>query len=285
MEWTPIETIIAFWEWFSEAFQRRLGTNVRFEATRYFTATLGVLVVVWGVFEGALKTRKIRPPTPRKKQIRREILYSMTTVFVFMVMNIFLFEGAAGGVFKFYDDVGQFGWGYVWLSFGLLVVFHDAYFYWTHRAMHHPTLFRWFHSTHHRSKNPTPFTAYAFDIPEAIVNYMVVPIFALIMPLHDQATVFFLWFMIFRNAIAHCGYELMPHGWARHPVLGLSSAVTHHDMHHEKMTGNYGFYFTFWDRVMGTEHGDYLDRVDRATQSQRQPQLTGAAGTEHSVGS
>jgi sterol desaturase/sphingolipid hydroxylase (fatty acid hydroxylase superfamily) len=30
------------------------------------------------------------------------------------------------------------------------------------------------------------------------------------------------------------------------------TTVTHHDLHHERAGGNYGFYFTFWDRTCGT---------------------------------
>lgn len=29
----------------------------------------------------------------------------------------------------------------------------------------------------------------------------------------------------------------------------------------------HGFYFTFWDRVMGTEHPEYLERFERATEN------------------
>jgi lathosterol oxidase len=31
-------------------------------------------------------------------------------------------------------------------------------------------------------------------------------------------------------------------------------------MHHEKAGGNFGFYFTWWDKWMGTEHSNYEER-------------------------
>lgn len=265
-----MEAILDLGVWFVEAVERRIFTTVKMEATRYFVATFVVFVAVWIVFEGALKARKLgreasRRPDARYRQVRREILYSISTVFVYMFMAIFIFEGAANGVFKFYGDPDKYGPLYKYGSFFLLVLAHDAYFYWTHRAMHHPLLFKWTHAVHHRTKDPTPFTAYAFAPGEAAINFMIIPAYAFILPLHDMTTVYFMWFQIFRNAMAHAGYELMPHGWARHPILGLNSSVTHHHMHHERMTGNYGFYFTFWDRLMGTEHKDYLTRVDEAT--------------------
>lgn len=37
--------------------------------------------------------------------------------------------------------------------------------------------------------------------------------------------------------------------------------VTHHDMHHANGNSNFGLYFTWWDRLMGTEHQDYVARA------------------------
>ena len=58
-----------------------------------------------------------------------------------------------------------------WLpGIGLLiaiVIAHDAYFYWAHRTMHHPRLFKTFHRFHHRTITPTPWAAYSFAVPEA----------------------------------------------------------------------------------------------------------------------
>lgn len=250
--------------WFAEAVIRRAPQSFQIEGIRYLTGSIGVFLVVWVLLGRRLAARKIRPHQPKASQIRREFLYSASTIGVFMLMGVFVYEGAAGGLFKFYSDVGQYGWGYLVFSVILLALFHDAYFYWTHRLLHHPKLFRHFHAVHHRSHNPTPFTAYSFDVGEAAVNFMVIPIYCMIVPMHDIATIAYMWLMIVRNALGHCGYELMPKGWTRNPILNVSTTITHHDMHHEKMTGNYGLYFTWWDKWMGTEHEDYEARFDQA---------------------
>lgn len=253
-----------FVDWFFGALAERAPRSIQIEGIRYLAGTITAFLLIWIIFERPLRARKIRKPTKRSRQIRRELVYSASTIIVFMLMGVFVYEGAAAGVFRFYSDVGTYGWGYLVLSIIGLALFHDAYFYWTHRLIHHPRLFKRFHVTHHRSHNPTPFTAYSFDPGEAAVNFMVIPIYAALVPTHDIATMIYMWFMIFRNAIGHAGYELFPKGWSRHPVLGQISTIVHHDMHHEKMTGNYGLYFTWWDRWMGTEHKDYHARFDKA---------------------
>jgi hypothetical protein len=73
-----------------------------------------------------------------------------------------------------------------------MIVAHDTWFYWTHRAMHRPRLFRVFHRTHHLSRTPTPWTAYSFSVPEALVQGAFVPLFLLLVPTHYLGIVLFL---------------------------------------------------------------------------------------------
>ncbi len=240
----------------------RILHGIQFEATRYAMGTLTLFVGVWLILSHFIQFRKIRARSPRKAQMWMELKNSMRTILVFVAMDIVVFDNSVTGLFKIYDDVSLFGWGYFWLSIPMVLFIHDTYFYWTHRAMHHPKLFKFFHLTHHRSHNPTPFTAYSFAPGEAIVEYMFVPVAFMLIPIHHSAMYIVLTIMIFKNAMGHCGYELMPTSWARIPVLGWLTTVTHHDMHHEKANGNYALYFTFWDRLMGTEHKDYFDRLD-----------------------
>jgi sterol desaturase/sphingolipid hydroxylase (fatty acid hydroxylase superfamily) len=54
----------------------------------------------------------------------------------------------------------------------------------------------------------------------------------------------------------HNGFEWAPKWWDRIPVLRLETPSIHHNLHHEKSRGNYGLYFTFWDRWMGTQFPD-----------------------------
>jgi len=61
---------------------------------------------------------------------------------------------------------------------------------------------------------------------------------------------------ILRNAQGHSGIEFHHHKWVDSP-LDIFTTTTHHDMHHQKVKGNYGLYFTWWDRIMGTELPGY----------------------------
>ena len=251
---------------FAEYWPMVIG-GIKFEATRYLMGTLAVLVGIWFIASHFIKTRKIRKPANRKsqlQQIRMELKNSAKTILVFTAMNTVLFNGPIAETFQIYKDGAGFPAWYYWASVPLFLILHDTYFYWTHRAMHHPKLYRYFHMTHHRSHNPTPFTAYNFAPLEAVVEFSFLPIALLFIPIHNDAIYIVMTIMIFKNASSHAGYEIMPRSWAKLPVLGALTTVTHHDMHHERGTGNYGFYFTWWDKWMGTEHVNYHHRLEES---------------------
>ena len=95
-----------------------------------------------------------------------------------------------------------------------------------------------------------------------------VPLSAWLMPVNVVVQFVFLAIMIVRNAMGHSGIEFHPKGWVDGPFDCLTSVV-HHDLHHQRARGNYGLYFTWWDRWMGTEFSDYKDRFREAVGRQR----------------
>jgi len=68
-----------------------------------------------------------------------------------------------------------------------------------------------------------------------------------------------------RNAMGHSGVELHHKAWVDGP-LDVFTTITHHDMHHQNFKGNFGLYFTWWDRIMGTELPDYKQQFYQAAQ-------------------
>lgn len=252
----------------TETLPMRALMGLRFEGIRYAMGTLGVFFTIWMLFAPMLRNRRIRKPMPTKRlksQIKMELINSLRTICIFIALDILIFDLAQVGVFKTYSNIGDYGWIWFAVSIPLGIILHDAYFYWAHRAMHHKKLYKHFHLTHHRSHNPTPFTAYSFAPGEAVVMYAFIPVLMLAIPMHTAAISVILLAMIFKNAIGHCGYELFPRGTTKTPILKLNTTVTHHDMHHAKASGNYGFYFTWWDKWMETEHVDYEARFEAVT--------------------
>jgi len=231
-----------------------------FDLGRYLIVA-GVAATILFVFRSYAKERQIQTRRAGGKDYLREILSSLRTVFFFGVTTMATVIGLEAGVIRF-DDGGASAL-VIALQFALIVLLHDAYFYWAHRAMHSKALFKATHMHHHKSRTPTPWTAYSFSAWEAVIEAAFMPLVLLTMSLMGYAmagfAVFlFLWHMIIRNVMGHAGHELFPAGWVDNPLTDWISTTTHHDLHHSS-GHNYGFYFTFWDRLMGTEHPRYAE--------------------------
>jgi sterol desaturase/sphingolipid hydroxylase (fatty acid hydroxylase superfamily)/uncharacterized protein (DUF2147 family) len=232
------------------------------DTARYLVAATLMASILALFWRAGLGRRKLQARDPVRGQRRREFLASVRTAFIFSLLGAIVAVGDHQGWITIYKNFRQAGPLYLVLSLALMLVAHDAYFYWAHRAMHHRRLFALFHRTHHLSRTPTPWAAYSFAIPEAVVHGAFVPLFLLVVPMHGLGLLAFGIVQILRNVMGHAGAEV--HGAVFGPGrwLGWNNTTTHHDLHHEAGRYNYGLYFRWWDKLMGTEHPDYRRKFE-----------------------
>ncbi len=235
---------------------------------RYLIPASAAFLLLWVLLRRRLANRKIQSAYPEFRHLRREFLYSMLSVLIFSANGVLVVTSIQSGHSLYYSEIADYGWLYWASSLVAIIVLHDAYFYWTHRLMHHRRFFRFFHRLHHRSHNPSPWAAYAFAPAEAAVHAVFLTIFVWLIPLHGSVIYIFLIHMIVRNVLGHAGFELFPRGFVRLPLAGVLTTVTHHDMHHSDPRGNFALYFTWWDRIIGTEHASYRDTFEQVTDCQ-----------------
>lgn len=201
--------------------------------------------------------RKIQSRDPKRKDVRREIAYSIGSLTIFAATALVIYQGKEIGLVRLYSDVSAFGWGWTLLSLPLLLVLHDAYFWLTHRLLHTRFLFRHVHVVHHRSHNPTPFAAFAFHPVEAVIQSGFVLFAAAALPLHSGVLFAFVNLSLAINIVGHLGFEFYPAAFTRHPLGRWLTTSTHHNLHHQKTHGNYGLYFTWWDVAARSLRADY----------------------------
>ncbi|WP_050028252.1 sterol desaturase family protein [Verrucomicrobium sp. BvORR034] len=209
--------------------------------------------------------RKIIARLPSSADVRREMGYSVLTVLIYGIGGTLTIWMAKQGWTHLYGRIPKFGWGWFVASIFCIIILHDAYFYWTHRLMHHPRLYRWFHRVHHQSNNPSPWAAYSFGPLEAAIQVGIFPLSVLVMPVHPLAFFIFLVWQIAFNVAGHTGFEFYPRWWLDTWFGRFMNTPTNHVMHHEYYRGNYGLYFNVWDRLMGTNHEKYEERFKEVT--------------------
>ncbi len=182
-------------------------------------------------------------------QVRSDIYYSLISLIIFAFFIALTLD--------FYRK----GWVSVSQTFSFKGCLHllgmfliqDTYFYWTHRWFHHGRVYKLVHEPHHRSRQPSFWTSFAFHPYEAFIQAIGLPLLALGFYLEWWAVLSFLTIMTFMGVMNHLGHEFYPQwwlkGWGRYIV-----SATHHQKHHLHYKYNFGLYFSFWDRLMGTEH-------------------------------
>ena len=206
----------------------------------------------------ALLTRARFPGLYRglEPQIRREISWSLASAFLYGAPAGLLAWGwQAHGWTRVYSDVGAYPlW---WLPASVLVylLHHDAWFYWMHRLMHRPRLFRAAHAVHHASKPPTAWAAMSFHPLEALTGAVVIPALVMLIPIHAGALLVVLAVMTVMGVTNHMGWELFPRALVEGPAGRWLITASHHQRHHRDYRCNYGLYFRFWDRLCGTDRG------------------------------
>lgn len=223
---------------------------------RYFVVAGLFHFLLWGRPEEKVRARRLADRRPDPKVMAHEVRMSLVSSAIYAIPGaIVLVSWKAGGTAMYQDINGLAGWLYLPLSVLIYLIIHDAYFYWTHRWMHHPKLFHAMHLTHHRSRQPTPWAAFSFHPWEAIISAWLLPAVAFFIPIHVGAVMFLLVFMTLCSVVNHAGWEILPESWLKTALgRGLISA-SHHNVHHTNYEANFGLYFRFWDRLMGTDHG------------------------------
>jgi len=229
---------------------------------RYLAAAALMAAILRVFWRAGLSRRKLQARRAGGPDIRREVVASLRTALIFALSGAAIFVAARQGWITIYEDFDTAGPLYLGLALAAMLVAHDTYFYWTHRAMHHRRLFALFHRTHHLSRTPTPWAAYSFSVPEAIVQAAFFPLFLAFVPMHGLALFVFMIVQIVRNVMGHAGVEVHPAAFGPGRWLGWNNTTTHHDLHHETGRFNYGLYFRWWDKLMGTEHPDYRYRFE-----------------------
>ncbi len=239
-------------------------------AARYF--------LVAGLFHYALLSAeqpriyamKLSSRRPNIAAMKKEIYWSIISSFIYALPATAVLMLWQNGGTQLYTNVDEYGWVYIPFSIGLYLFLHDTYFYWTHRAMHLPHLFSFFHKVHHESRPTSPWAAFSFHPSESLVGAIFLPFLALFIPIHIGALLFILTLMTVCAVLNHSGYEVIRDSWIKKGFLGRHFiTATHHNVHHENYHVNFGLYFRFWDKLMKTDLFDVnidgqLDSIDAA---------------------
>lgn len=231
-----------------------------FDAVLAVAAMCLIVATRYGVISGAFAvlSRRVVPQLyrGRRAQIGAEIRWSLLSSLVYGVpAGLAAWAWQERGLTRIYTSIDAFALWWLPLSFGLVLLIHDTWFYWTHRLMHRPALFRRMHAVHHASRPPTAWAAMSFHPWEALTGAFVIPLLVFVMPLHIGVVGAVLLVMSVMGVANHMGWEMFPSRLISGRFGDWIITASHHQRHHERYECNYGLYFRLWDKLCGTDHG------------------------------
>lgn len=228
-----------------------VGTTI-FQAARYLAICGGFYYLFWVVLREWTVRRRVHPDDHAKADLVREARDSLW-FFVWTSVPIALTLAPEFRVHTaLYVDVHARPFYWLPVSFFLLIFGQDAYFYWVHRVLHTPWLFKHVHGVHHKSLNPNPLTAFAMHPVEGLLLMGFIFGYVWFVPTNLYVFSLFQVVSMALNINGHFGAEFQPESWKRLPAIKHLNRATHHTNHHRFFTVNYGLYFTLWDRWMKT---------------------------------
>lgn len=234
--------------------------------------TLGMFIVVIGryfliaglfqlyfykLFSSNWQHRRLAKKPVDKQQFAKEVKWSIITSLIFSVIGALTAVAWQRGFTRIYTDAGAFGWWYLPVSLVLSLLIHETYYYFLHRWMHRPAVFRIMHKVHHDSRITSAWTAFSFHPIEGFLQAIVLPLTLLVLPMHVYVLLVQLTIMTFSSVINHLEIEVYPESFQKSPAGKWLIGATHHSLHHKQYKYNFGLYFTFWDKLKKTESPHY----------------------------
>ena len=161
--------------------------------------------------------------------------------------------------------------GIYYLSiFPIYTVWGLTHFYFAHRMLHHPVLYKHFHSVHHRNTNFGPLSGLSMHWGEHLIYFSATSFFWIVPsdPLHYQ---YVLVGLGVGPAFSHSGFD-----WWRIGKKRAAFGDYEHFLHHRLFNVNFGASSLLpLDRLLGTHHdgSSEADRRMRERMKNRRPAI------------
>lgn len=205
--------------------------------------------------------RKTNPEYPEPVMVRREILKFAKGIGIATLPPAISLALIDSGWSKAYCGLGDYGWGYLIVTFFVVWIGSDFVEFYYHRLGHVLTSAWKIHKPHHAFHNPSPFAVIADDLPDQFARALPMLLFPLVMPVNIDMLFFtFALFFYAYGVYLHWGHELP---WPDAHNRWINTSFQHY-LHHSKSTLNKpyhtGFFFKIWDDLYGSnDYGEDRD--------------------------
>lgn len=200
-------------------------------------------------------------------QIRDNMFWSLGSgVFFWTLYEVLMFWALANGWMPMLTWAANPVW-FVAL-FLLTPLWESFYFYWIHRMIHIPFLYKHVHSLHHRNINVGPWSGMSMHPVEHAI-YLGSVFVHFLVGAHPVHILFHLQYFTLTAISTHTGYQ----GLLIKDRNRLALGTFHHQMHHRYFECNYGSLEMPWDKWFGSFHDGTVEANTRM--QERRKRITG----------
>ncbi len=199
-----------------------------------------------------------------RNQVWDNIFWSLASgTTIWSIYEVLYFWGAANGVIPTFSLREH---PFVFIAWLLaLPVLTSSHFYWVHRLLHWPPLYRTVHRLHHRNIHIGPWSGMSMHPVEHIL-YISSVLIHFVVPSHPIIFLVHIFSRCLGPAFSHAGFEKLQLG----KTGAFDAADFHHQLHHRFFECNYGTVDAPWDKWFDTYH----DGSDEATIQMRKKRST-----------
>ena len=174
----------------------------------------------------------------------------------------------------------QFAQHPLYLALLALVVpiIHEFHFFCIHRLIHTPFLYKWVHSVHHNSVNPSPWSSLSMHPVEHLL-YFSTMFYHLVIPSNPLIALYQLHYAGFGAIPGHVGFDKVEVGEDQ----AIDSHAYAHYLHHKYFEVNYGDALIPLDKWFGTWHDGSPEgqaRMDERYRRRKERMAAKAARTQ-----
>ena len=181
-------------------------------------------------------------------QVRDNMFWTCVSgVTVWTAFEVLYVWALANGHVPTTSFTGSPVWFVAW--FLLIPIWSSCHFYWIHRALHWPPLYRLAHGLHHRNIVIGPWSGISMHPIEHLLYFSSVLIHFVVAS-HPVHVFFHMHVQALNPAASHSGFDGLMVGGKKRVELG----DFFHQLHHRYFECNYGTAEMPWDRWFGTFH-------------------------------
>ena len=153
------------------------------------------------------------------------------------------------------------------LEFAFQILFsifcEDFFFYWSHRLLHTPWLYKRIHKRHHEYYNTIAMACIYTHPIELIIGNIFPMLSALCIFRSNMHAITLGTWIPMRIMFTHDGHSGYDFPFSPSKALPFASTSVYHNYHHLKNIGNYGSSLRIWDHIFGTNIV-YLEQQEKA---------------------